>query len=180
MDMKLDISKDPSAVHPHPRGPHFWQTHDQHLRETRDGEEAYELPLQRIVDYLAAEPDDEALKEAMGLVFGNCGLIINWGALDAGERAIGKLFSQPRDEQGINRGEAFDGKGKPFVQLLLYHVAVLVEVYAGKTDAFGMAVWAHLLRFLKESGLEPNVDRIKAEFCADCRKAVETQHQSIG
>lgn len=168
--MKIDIATDHTKLHPHPLGPHFWRSHDKNVVEDRDGELQDALDLDQVVRYLDEEPEDPELREAMNLVFGNCGLCIRWGMFDAGERAVGKLFVMPRDKDGKNRGENFTGQGERFTMLLLEHVAKVLEGCHSDGTEQGKKIYGHIERFVKEAGLEPNIDRIKAEFCPTCGK----------
>ena len=177
MSIKIEVSKSAAEIHPNPRGPHFWEKHDQNLHETAAGEE-YELSLPKVVEYLAKEPEDAELREAMAIIFGNCGISIRWGAFDTGERQVGKLFIQHQPPDGTpNRGARINTSGKPFVALLLEHMAVLLAEGEISRDASRRRIHGHILRFIQEAGLEPNLERLRMECCLTCLGATSQQVQ---
>ena len=175
MESKIEVGKNPNSVYPHPFGPHFWQLHDRHVREMNDGEEAHELPAQRLVDRLAKSASDPVLREAMALVWGNSGMHFRHGAFDAGERSVGKLFSPQRDKKGACYGEMTDGRGQKFIALQKYHMCVLLDLYGRRADDEGKAIYTHITEFLKDAGLEPNMERINSEFCPTCLHGIKSQ-----
>lgn len=151
----LELSKNPSAPYlAHPRGPHFTLLKDEHLTEDKDGEEAVELPLQKVVDYLDKHLDKDAI-EAMALVTNNNGMALLHHKLHSGERHVQELFSA--------NGPLVHPNGS--IDLSLERLALVLVRNPFPT------VRQHIHDFLKEMGLQPNMERLAAEFCVNCNKS---------
>lgn len=207
----LEISKT-GTLSKHPRGPHFILRDQTHLKETRDGVENIELPLDKLVAYIEpampkpviihhdaedainadgktvhydaydehkrltfAELPNEAKYriEAAALLANNSGVVFHhWDFLN-GERDPAMLFFAHEGRDGEDEGGIrIDGKGKEFLSL---HTLSVANILGHKRDYPGdehrgsyNIIEAHILTFLKSIGLEPNMQRINADFCKTC------------
>lgn len=159
--MKIEISKTQGALLA--TQPHFWQVHDQHLRE-HEGEDAYELPLQEIVNYIQSQPANAILREAVQRIVGSHGLHTNFTAIEAGETRLDKCFLIATDEAGNTHwcvhGDWVEVQPQVLAQLLGSTQGHSNPVHAEEIKQ----IRQHQTELSKLVGLEPNSDRIQAEF----------------
>ena len=152
--MNIQISKNPNAPYlDNPRGPHFTLTDHKHLREA-NGEDAFNLPLKEIVDYLRAVPGDKHAIEAMALISNNNGMALMHHLLptDAG---LSALFSA--NEPLVHKS--------PDGDFLAMNMERLALVLARNPIP---EVRKHIIDFLMAEGIKPNMERINAEYCQNC------------
>jgi hypothetical protein len=151
----IEVSKNPSSAFTgHPRGPHFILTTHELLRENAAGEEVYELPLQKIVDYLDQHPGDKDCIEAMNLITCNNGMALLHHKLP-NEKNVALLFAP--NGPLVHMSEKGD-----FLDMNLERLAVVL-VRNPYPD-----VKKHIADFISSVGLTPNLERLEAEFCATC------------
>lgn len=158
--MKIEISQT-SALRT--TQPHFWQVHDKCLRE-HEGEPAYALPLPEIVTYVQQHKGDKIMHEAVQRIVGSHGVHTNFTAIESGETRLDKCFLIATDEAGKTHwcvhGDWVEVQPQVLAQLL------------GSTQGHSNPVRAEEIKQIRQHqtelsklvGLEPNSDRIQAEF----------------
>ncbi len=151
----IELSKDPTSPFlTNPNGPHFTLTNLGHLFEDENGEDAFELPLQKMVEYLLENPFDKDRIEAIALISNNNGMALMHHLLGSGETSVDRLFSS--NGPLIHKGNKID-----------FNLERLAIVLARNPYP---EVKKHIINFITQIGLKPNLERIQQEFCVNCGK----------
>lgn len=152
-----------TAVSSHPSGPHYILAADHHALEDADGNTRIALDREALLAWLAQDPSDKLRIEAVALIANNAGVTFLNGRWVGGERRPALLFHAVASQER-------SGDGKLFYDLRPHHAA---RIFGHARDFPGMpgsyaTIEQHLVELLALHGIEPNMERIKAEFCPTC------------
>jgi len=173
--MSIEIGNKPEGIPfgDPKRGPHFYRIHDNHVRETNEGEEVYEIPTDLIIGYMRLHKDDAEVLDTVVCILANAGVSVNLTALHNGETDAAVLLARQADHSWHQDGKLqyFLGFSPLAMSRQLGYHYLRIDSPKNPDDA-AAAQRSHdtLLSFLKDLGLEPNRARLQAEFCRECRQ----------
>lgn len=137
-----------------PRGAHFYRIHDLSLREI-EGEPADVLDLNIMLQWLIQHKDNPELLDAVHDINANAGISVNLKNLHAGQAALADIFIDNREDSTGPVLLPLDA----IAQLILHHEK---HKNIEKRDI--------IINFITSLGLEPNLPKLRADYCPTCGK----------
>ena len=151
----IELSKNLNTPYlAHPRGPHFTLLADTFLTEDAGGNDSIVMPLDVFLDYLEEAPEDKDRHEAVALLTSNNGMALVYHTNPGAHHTVQSAFSA--NFPTVHP----DGT----LKLELLHVAVVLAQNPNQE------VKQEIMELLRRMKIEPNLARIKAEYCKDCGK----------
>jgi hypothetical protein len=173
--IQIRRSKSDFPIERHRDAPIFL-LHEEHEHETPDGERFHVIPAEIAIKHLVANLDNPQGYDAINCFLGSSGCSVNEYLLRLGERDPAKLFSMTQEGHiliSATEGPKLRLRYDTVVVHTRDHVRDSKEAEHPSGVKGGEHSRKHLeaaAAFLKDIGLEPNHERIMAEFCKNCNK----------